>query len=59
MHEDSHRLGCCRSCFGYDCMEDLIEQEYREWLANPVDQLEYRLWAVTEDLKQLLQKEES
>lgn len=38
-------------------METLSEQEYRDWLANPVDQLEYHLWAVTEDLKQLLQKE--
>jgi hypothetical protein len=51
--------GICSRSAGCLCMETLSEQEYRDWLADPVDQLEYRLWAVIEDLKQHLQKEES
>jgi hypothetical protein len=36
-------------------MEDVIDQEYREWLADPVAQAEYLQWVLTQD--QLLQKE--
>jgi hypothetical protein len=38
-------------------MEDLIDQEYGDWLSDPDAQAEYLLWALTQDLKQLLQKE--
>jgi hypothetical protein len=34
-----------------------LEEQYQEWLADPVAQLEYQLWAIEEDLKTLLQKE--
>ena len=36
-------------------MESVTEQEYQDWLADPVAQLEYQLWSILQDL-QLLQK---
>jgi hypothetical protein len=30
-----------------------LEEQYQEWLADPDAQLEYQLWAKTEDLKLL------
>lgn len=37
-------------------MESLIDQEYQDWLVDPESQAQYLLWALTQDLKQLLQK---
>ena len=34
-----------------------LEEQYQEWLADSDAQLEYQLWAIEEDLKSLLQKE--
>jgi|GEM_PF-5490703 hypothetical protein len=30
-----------------------VEQEYQDWLADPVAQLEYKLWLISQDLQQL------
>lgn len=38
-------------------METVNDQEYQDWLADPEAQAEYLLWALTQDLNQLLQKE--
>jgi hypothetical protein len=36
-------------------MESVTDKEYQDWLADPVAQLEYLLWSISQDL-QLLQK---
>lgn len=37
-------------------MESVTDKEYQDWLADPVAQLEYLLWSISQDL-QFLQKE--
>jgi hypothetical protein len=34
-------------------MESVTDKEYQDWLADPVAQLEYLLWSISQNLQQL------
>jgi hypothetical protein len=34
-------------------MESVTDKEYQDWLADPVAQLEYQLWSISQNLQQL------